>query len=52
MEVIPIYQTQLMVHNILVGMLCLNELQFYSLLMLVAIAAATCLCGFGIYILL
>mmetsp|Transcript_12351 Transcript_12351/g.15751 ORF Transcript_12351/g.15751 Transcript_12351/m.15751 type:complete len:188 (-) Transcript_12351:83-646(-) len=52
MEVIPIYQTFLMVHNILVGMLCLNELKFYSNKMLCAIGGATILCCLGIYILL
>ena len=52
MEVIPIYQTNLLIHNILVGMLCLNELKFYSNTMLLAIAFATVSCSVGVYILL
>ena len=52
MEVMPIYQTNLLMHNIIVGMLCLNELQLYSVSMLVTIAFSSFLNCLGIYILL
>ena len=52
MEVMPIYQTNLLIHNILVGMLCLNELKFYTAEMLAAIGLSTGLNCVGIYILL
>ena len=51
-EVMPIYQTSLLLHNILVGLLCLNELKFYTFGMLSGIAASTLICSLGIYILL
>lgn len=52
MEVMPIYQVNLLIHNILIGMICLDEIKFYSATMLLAIAAATLLNVLGIYILL
>ena len=52
MEVIPIYQTNLLIHNILVGMICLNELKFYSNLQLLSITMATLSNTIGIQILL
>ena len=52
MEVMPIYQTCLLIHNILVGMLCLNELQFYTTEMLAAIGLSTLINCLGIYVLL
>ena len=52
MEVMPIYQTCLLIHNILVGMLCLNELQFYTAEMLAAIGFSTLINCLGIYVLL
>ena len=52
MEVIPIYQTNLLIHNILVGMICLNELKFYSNLQLLSISMATLSNTLGIQILL
>ena len=51
-EVMPIYQTSLLLHNILVGLLCLNELKFYTFGMLGGIGLSTCICSFGILILL
>ena len=52
MEVMPIYQTCLLNHNILVGMLCLNELRYYTNVQLLGIAASTTCCIIGISILL
>lgn len=52
MEMMPIYLTNLLIHNILVGMLCLNELKFYTNAMLLAITVSTLLNVLGIYILL
>ena len=52
MEVMPIYQTCLLNHNILVGMLCLNELKFYTWQILCCIFLSTLCCCIGIYILL
>ena len=52
MEVMPIYQTCLLNHNILVGMLCLNELKFYTWQMLCGIFLSTLCCCIGIYVLL
>ena len=51
-EVMPIYQTSLLLHNILVGLLCLNELKFYTYDMLSGIAFSTLICALGIYVLL
>lgn len=52
MEVMPLYQTCLLFHNILVGMLCLNELRFYTWRMLGGIFLSTLCCLIGICILL
>ena len=52
MEAIPIYQTCLLINNIVVGMLCLNELKFYSNAMLLGIVLSTLCSLTGIYILL
>ena len=51
-EVMPIYQTSLLLHNILVGLLCLNELKFYTYGMLSGIGTSTLICAVGIYVLL
>lgn len=48
MEVMPIYQTCLLLHNILVGMICLDEIKFYTYGMLLGIVCSTCLCCIGI----
>ena len=52
MEVMPIYQTCLLLHNISVGMVCLNELRFYTAYMLMGIAFSTMVSALGISILL
>lgn len=52
MEVMPIYSTNILIHNIIVGMLCLNELKFYDNAMLFAITFSALLNLLGIYILL
>lgn len=52
MEVMPVYQTCLLNHNILVGMLCLNELRFYTTGMLLGILLSTTCCIIGITVLL
>jgi len=52
MEVMPIYQTNIMVWGILVGMACLNEVRFYSWTQLGLITLATGVCVGGIFFLL
>jgi len=52
MEVMPIYQTNLLLHNIMVGMLCLNELKFYTWYMTGGICLSTVFCAIGIRVLL
>lgn len=52
MEVMPVYQTCLLNHNILVGMLCLDELRFYSGYTLLGIMFSTTCCIIGITVLL
>ena len=52
MEVMPIYQTCLLLHNISVGMVCLNELRYYTAYMLMGIAFSTMVSALGISILL
>ena len=52
MEVMPIYQNCLLMHNIIVGMICLNELKFYSLAMIAGITISAVCCIFGILFLL
>ena len=52
MEVMPIYQNFLLMHNIIVGMICLNELKFYSLTMIAGITISAVCCIFGILFLL
>ena len=52
MEVMPIYQNCLLMHNIIVGMICLNELKFYSLAMIAGITVSAVCCIFGILFLL
>lgn len=51
-EVMPIYQTSLLLHNILVGLLCLNEIKFYTFGMLGGIGISTFICSIGIFVLL
>ena len=51
-EVMPIYQTSLLLHNILVGLLCLNEMRFYTFGMLGGIGLSTFICSLGIFVLL
>ena len=48
----PIYQTSLLLHNILVGLLCLNEMRFYTFGMLGGIGLSTVICSIGIFVLL
>ena len=48
----PIYQSSLLLHNILVGMICLNEIKFYTTGMLFGIAVSTLIVFSGIYVLL
>ena len=52
MEVMPIYQTNIMIWGILVGMACIDEVRFYSWTQLGLIALATAVCTGGIFFLL
>ena len=52
MEVMPIYQTNIMVWGILVGMACVNEVRFYSWTQLGLITLASGVCVGGIFFLL
>ena len=52
MEVMPIYQTNIMIWGILVGMFCLNEIQYYSFEQLAKITLATFICSLGAAILM
>ena len=52
MEVMPIYQTNIMVWGILVGMACFNEVRFYSWTQLGLITLASAVCVAGIFFLL
>ena len=52
MEVMPVYQTSLFLYEIIVGMVCLDELRFYTNSTLGCILFATLCCCLGIKILL
>ena len=52
MEVMPIYQTNIMIWGILVGMACIDEVRFYSWTQLGLITLATGVCIGGIFFLL
>ena len=52
MEVMPVYQTTVFMHNILVGMICLDEIKYYSTGMLWCITLAALCCCLGIKILI
>ena len=52
MEVMPIYQTNIMVWGILVGMACIDEVRFYSWTQLGLITLASGVCVGGIFFLL
>lgn len=52
LEVMPIYQNCLLMHNIIVGMICLNELKFYTAYMLLGITVSAMCCVIGILFLL
>ena len=52
LEMMPIYQTCLLLHNILVGMICLDEVKFYTKGMLLGILFSIICCMVGISFLL
>ena len=52
LEVIPIYNTFVMVWGMAVGMICLNEVRFYSSQKLLYLAFAMGICVSGMTILL
>jgi len=51
MEVIPIFQTVLMIFWILTGMLLLDEIQFYTTSQIWRIVLAVLICALGVYFL-
>lgn len=52
LEVIPIYNTMTMVWGMAVGMICMNEVRFYSNTTLMFLAQAMGICVLGMVVLL